>query len=109
MLCATAAGSPPMNSVFSSLEAVFRGIPLELLEVWGRSAYAIGYVLMVCAYAGLTFAPAGHWAFGRERQAWDGQAFLSIALTFVLVSVSGYAGSFVVLVPEAQTFESFKD
>src|SRR5262249_4076015 len=34
---------------------------------------------------------------------------LSIALTFVLIVSTGYAGSFIVLVPGAQTFESLKD
>lgn len=34
---------------------------------------------------------------------------LCIPLTFVLVTVTGYLGSFIVLVPGAQTFESLKD
>src|SRR6185312_2302564 len=36
-------------------------------------------------------------------------AFLSVPLTFVLIIASGYIGSFIVLVPGAQTFESLKD
>ena len=44
-----------------------------------------------------------------ERQAWDAKAFLSMPLTFVLIIAAGYIGSFIVLVPGAQTFESLKD
>ncbi|HKP59492.1 MAG TPA: ATP-binding protein [Polyangiales bacterium] len=93
----------------SWLEELFRGIPLPILEVWGRCAYVIGFALMICAYGSVTFTRGGRWALGREKQAWDSQAFLSMALTFVLVPVAGFAGSFIVLVPEAQTFESMKD
>ena len=35
--------------------------------------------------------------------------FLCIPLTFILIIATGYIGSFVVLVPGAQTFESLKD
>ena len=45
---------------------------------------------------------------GRGRRGMR-QAFLSIPLTFVLIIASGYIGSFIVLVPGAQTFESLKD
>jgi hypothetical protein len=47
--------------------------------------------------------------FGRERQIWEAKAFLSLPLTFVLIIATGYIGSFIVLVPGAQTFESLKD
>ena len=46
---------------------------------------------------------------GRTRQTWDTKAFLTIPLTFVLIIATGYVGSFIVLVPGAQTFESLKD
>ena len=46
---------------------------------------------------------------GRARQTWNVHAFLSVPLTFVLIIASGYIGSFIVLVPGAQTFESLKD
>src|SRR4029078_5184965 len=74
-----------------------------------RFSYVVGLALAVCAFGGFTFRIGDRWGFGRERQAWDGTAFLCIPLTFVLIIVTGYVGSFVVLVPGAQTFESLKD
>jgi len=91
------------------LESGLAGIPLPLLEVWGRVGYLLGLALAICAFSGFTVRPGGAWGLGRQRQAWDAQAFVSIPLTFVLIVVSGYVGSFVVLVPGAQTFESLKD
>ena len=98
-----------MDNAITRIEAVFAAIPLPLLEVWGRFGYLLGLVLMVCAFGGFTFRPAGRWGFGRERQTWDAKALSSIALTFVLIMGSGFVGSFAVLVPGAQTFESLKD
>ena len=63
----------------------------------------------ICAFCGFTFRIGDHWGFGRARQRWDTKAFLSIPLTCVLIIASGYIGSFIVLVPGAQTFESLKD
>ncbi len=91
------------------LEAALGGIPLAFLEVWGRFGYMIGFALAVCAFGGFTLRPAGRWGLGRERQAWDAKAVLSIPVTFLLILFSGYVGSFIVLVPGAQTFESLKD
>src|SRR5262245_25074565 len=82
---------------------------MPFLEVWGRLAYVVGLALAISAFGGFTFRPGGRWGLGRERQAWDSKAILSIPLTFVLIIVTGYLGSFVVLVPGAQTFESLKD
>src|SRR5262245_19853764 len=98
-----------MNAVIHGFESAFAGLPLPLLEVWGRVAYVIGAALAICAYSGITFRLGRGWGFGRERQAWDTRAVLSMSLTFLLVIVTGYAGSFVVLVPGAQTLESLKD
>src|SRR5690348_6189231 len=98
-----------MDRVLAWVEAIFEAVPLPLLEVWGRFGYLVGFVLMVCAFGGVTFRPAGRWRLGWERQAWDAKALQSVALTFVLVLVNGYVGSFIVLVPGAQTFESLKD
>ena len=98
-----------MTSVISWLEAVVGTIPLPLLEVWGRFSYIVGLVLAVCAFGGFTFRVGEQWGFGRERQTWDAKALLSMPLTFALVIASGYIGSFIVLVPGAQTFESLKD
>ena len=80
-----------------------------MLEVWGRFAYVVGLFLAICAFGGFTFRIGEHWGFGRERQTWDTKAFLSMPLTFVLIIATGYIGSFIVLVPGAQTFESLKD
>src|SRR5688572_970799 len=98
-----------MTSVISWLEAVVGNIPLPLLEVWGRFSYLVGLALAVCAFGGFTFRVGERWGFGRERQTWDAKALLSMPLAFALVIASGYIGSFSVLVPCAQTFESLKD
>ncbi len=98
-----------MQVVVQWFESVFQSIPLSLLEVWGSVGYFVGLILMISAFGGFTFRPGGKIGFGRERQSWDTQAFLSIPLTFVLVFITGYLGSFIVLVPGAQTFESLKD
>jgi PAS domain S-box-containing protein len=98
-----------MTAVITWLQDVVGSIPLSVLEIWGRVSYLIGWGLAVSAFGGFTFRLGDRWGFGRERQAWDEKAFVSIPLTFVLIVVSGYVGSFVVLVPGAQTFESLKD
>lgn len=98
-----------MKAILVWLEALFEVLPLEALKLWGTVSYVIGWGLAIGAFGGFTYRPAGRWGLGRERQAWDGQAFLAIPTTFVLVIVAGYLGSFVVLVPGAQTFESLKD
>ena len=98
-----------MTTVVTWFDAIFSSIPLPLLEVWGRFAYVVGFVLAICAFGGFTFRIGERWGFGRSRQTWNEKAFLSIPLTFVLITVSGYVGSFVVLIPGAQTFELLKD
>ncbi|MBM9500358.1 PAS domain-containing protein [Leptospira sp. 201903071] len=98
-----------MQLVVQWFESIFQTIPLSLLEVWGSFGYFIGLIFMIAAFGGFTFKPGGKLGFGRERQSWDAQAFLSIPLTFVLIFITGYLGSFIVLVPGAQTFESLKD
>lgn len=98
-----------MKAILVWLEALFEVLPLDALKLWGTVSYVIGWGLAIGAFGGFTYRPAGRWGLGRERQAWDGQAFLAIPTTFVLIIVAGYLGSFVVLVPGAQTFESLKD
>ncbi|HEX6278137.1 MAG TPA: response regulator [Polyangiaceae bacterium] len=98
-----------MTAVVQWLEALFDAMPLPVLEVWGLASYVLGLVLAVLAFGGFTLRTGGSWRLGRERQSWDAQAFLSMPLTFVLILGSGYLGSFVVLVPGAQTLESLKD
>ena len=98
-----------MTSAILWLEQVVGTIPLPLLEVWSRFSYVVGLALAICAFGGFTFRIGESWGFGRERQAWDGKAFLSLPLTFVLIIATGYIGSFVVFVAGAQTFESLKD
>ncbi|MES2150588.1 MAG: ATP-binding protein [Pseudomonadota bacterium] len=98
-----------MHEAINWLDRLFGGIPLSMLEVWGRFGYLLGFALMLCAYANLSFRPAGRWALGRQRQLWDTPALVAVVVTFVMIFVSGYIGSFIVLVPGAQTFESLKD
>jgi two-component system sensor histidine kinase/response regulator len=98
-----------MSALLANLESFFGGLPLPLLETWGRLAYAVGAALAILAFGGFTLRPGGRWGLGRERQAWDANAILSIPVTFSLIVLSGYPGSFVVLVPEAQTLETLKD
>ena len=98
-----------MAPVLTWLEAAFAAVPLSWLEVWGQIAYIVGLGLAVLAFSGFTIRSDGRLFLGRERQAWDLRAFLSIPLTFILIVIAGYLGSFVVLVPGAQTFESLKD
>jgi len=98
-----------MISIVHWFESLFNTMPLSLLEAWGRFGYALGFILMLAAFGGFCFRPGGRWGLGRERQQWDTKALLSIALTFVMVIGTGYIGSFIVLVPGAQTFESLKD
>ena len=98
-----------MTAIITWYEMIVGAIPLPLLEVWGRFAYIVGLFLAVCAFGGFTFRIGEHWGFGRARQAWNVKAFLSVPLTFVLIIATGYIGSFIVLVPGAQTFESLKD
>ena len=98
-----------MTAIVAWLDAVLSNIPLPVLEVWGRFSYVVGLFVAVCAFCGFTFRIGDHWGFGRARQKWDTKAFLSIPLTCVLIIATGYIGSFIVLVPGAQTFESLKD
>ena len=98
-----------MTALVTWFEVVVSAIPLPLLEVWGRFAYVVGLFLAVCAFGGFTFRIGERWGFGRTRQTWDTKSFLSIPLTFVLIIATGYVGSFIVLVPGAQTFELLKD
>ncbi|MGE0802295.1 MAG: hypothetical protein AB7O55_28605 [Lautropia sp.] len=98
-----------MNAIVDGLEEAFAAIPLPLLEVWGRLGYWLGFGLMILAFGKFTLRPGGRWGLGRERQTWDARAFSTIPLTFVLIIFTGYLGSFFVLVPGAQTFESLKD
>ena len=98
-----------MTAIVTWYEMIVGSIPLPLLEVLGRFSYIVGLFLAFCAFGGFTFRIGEHWGFGRARQTWNVHAFLSVLLTFVLIIASGYIGSFIVLVPGAQTFESLKD
>lgn len=98
-----------MDYSLRTLEAIFQKIPLTMLEVWGSFGFIVGLIVMVFAYGGFTFRTGHRWAIGREWQAWDEKSLQSILISFVLIFVTGYIGSFFVLVPGAQTFESLKD
>ncbi|HEY0660425.1 MAG TPA: PAS domain-containing protein [Lysobacter sp.] len=98
-----------MHAMIEWVNAIFETFPLLFLGIWGRFAYAVGLVLVVCAFGGFTFRPNGAWGLGREQVRWDSKALQSIALTIVLVMGAGYLGSSIVLVEGAQTLESLKD
>ena len=98
-----------MAVVIEWLELTFASIPAPILQVWGGLSYVLGLLIAVAAFGGFTFRLRGGWGLGREVQAWDARAVASMPITFVLVTLSGYLGSFIVLVPGAQTFESLKD
>lgn len=98
-----------ISAVIHQLEQIFAAIPLPLLEVWGRFSYILGFALMICAFAGITFKPHDQWGFGRQRQTWDTKAFVSMIITLLLIFASGATGSSLVLGPAVQTFESLKD
>ncbi|MEU7904948.1 ATP-binding protein [Actinoplanes sp. NPDC049118] len=98
-----------MKAAIRWIEDSIAALPADVLQAWGRLAYLVGFVLAIVAFGGFTFRPGGRWGLGRERQAWDVKAVLSIPLTFILITAAGYLGSFIVLVPEAQTFEVLKD
>ena len=98
-----------MTAIIGWYEALIAAIPLQLLEVWGRFAYIVGLLLALCAFGSFTFRIGERWGFGRAQQTWNAKAFLSLPLTSVLIIATSYIGSFIVLVPGAQTFESLKD
>ncbi|MES2151318.1 MAG: ATP-binding protein [Pseudomonadota bacterium] len=98
-----------MHTITTWLESFFSAVPFQFLEAWGRFGYLVGLLLMVTAYGGFTLRPGGRWGLGWERQAWNSRAFVAIGLTAVLIPLTGYIGSGIVLVPGAQTFESLKD
>jgi signal transduction histidine kinase/FixJ family two-component response regulator/PAS domain-containing protein len=102
-------GSERMRDVLAWLQDTVAGVPLPVLEVWGRLSYLIGFALAVLAFGGFTFRLGDDFRFGRERQAWDAKALWAMPFTFIAITVTGYIGSFIVLVPGAQTFEAFKD
>ncbi|HEY1089735.1 MAG TPA: response regulator, partial [Burkholderiaceae bacterium] len=98
-----------MIALLNALEGFFAALPLPLLEQWGQLAFLLGWLLMLLAFGGLTLRPGGRWGLGRQRSHWDSNAMVGMALTFILIFACGYLGSFIVLVPGAQTFESLKD
>src|SRR5688572_10368827 len=98
-----------MEAAYRWLEASFKAIPLPVLETWGRCSYYLGCALAILAFGKFTLLFGRRWGLGRFRQSWNVQAYFSIALTFFIIIGTGYLGSFIVLVPGAQTFESAKD
>lgn len=98
-----------MHVIIQWLESIFESIPLPILETWGDSGFIVGFVLMLSAFSGFSLKIEGGFGIRREAQFWNTQALLSIPFTFVLIFITGYLGSFIILVPGAQTFESLKD
>ncbi|EMI72380.1 PAS domain-containing protein [Leptospira noguchii] len=98
-----------MHVIIQQLESIFELIPLPILEIWGFLGWVIGFFFMISAFTGFRLKITNGIDFKREIQFWDTQALLSIPFTFVFIFITGYLGSFIVLVPGAQTFESLKD
>ncbi|EMO04859.1 hypothetical protein LEP1GSC116_3094 [Leptospira interrogans serovar Icterohaemorrhagiae str. Verdun HP] len=98
-----------MHVIIQQLESIFESIPLPVLEIWGFLGWIVGLFFMISAFTGFRLKISNGIGFKREIQFWDTQALLSIPFTFVFIFITGYLGSFVVLVPGAQTFESLKD
>lgn len=98
-----------MHVIIQWLESIFESIPLPILETWGSFGFIVGFVLMLSAFTGFSLKLESGFGIRREVQFWNTQALLSIPFTFVLIFITGYLGSFIVLVPGAQTFESLKD
>ncbi|MFA4796342.1 PAS domain-containing protein [Leptospira kirschneri] len=98
-----------MHVIIQQLESIFESIPLPILEIWGLLGWIVGFFFMISAFTGFRLKISNGIGFKREIQFWDTQALLSIPFTFVFIFITGYLGSFVVLVPGAQTFESLKD
>lgn len=98
-----------MHVIIQQLESIFESIPLPVLEIWGLLGWIVGFFFMISAFTGFRLKISNGIGFKREIQFWDTQALLSIPFTFVFIFITGYLGSFVVLVPGAQTFESLKD
>lgn len=98
-----------MITIVKWIESIFVSIPLPLLEVWGRFGYILGLVLTVLAFGGFSFRSGSKWGLVRELPVWDSKSFFAIPITFLLILTTGYLGSFIVLVPGAQTLESLKD
>ncbi|MDF3819423.1 ATP-binding protein [Leptospira sp. 96542] len=98
-----------MAFIVQWIEIVLSGIPLPLLEVWGRFSYILGLLLALFAFLGFSFRNGSNWKFSRETLSWDSKTVFSFGITFILIFVTGAIGSSIVLVPGAQTFESLKD
>jgi signal transduction histidine kinase len=98
-----------MAETITWIETLLIGIPIPILEVWGRFSYFIGIFLSIFAFSGFTFRNGIKWRLSRESQSWDAKSVYSFLITFLLIFLTGYIGSTIVLVPGAQTFESLKD
>ena len=98
-----------MTAVVAWLEAIVRACPRRCWRCGGGSAMSSASSWPSAHLAALRSGSASIGDFGRARQRWDTKAFLSVPLTCVLIIATGYIGSFIVLVPGAQTFESLKD
>lgn len=89
-----------MGNLIKWFEDTFTLIPLPVLEVWGRFGFLVGLILMWFAYGGFTLRSSGKWKLGVSRQTWDSGSLQSFSITFILNCVTGYLGSFFILVPE---------
>ncbi len=91
------------------IDALFSGIPLPFMEIWGPVGFAIGVLLALATYGGFTFYVNGRWCVAREHYRPDNRFIVSIALTIVLMLGGGFVGRNIWLVPGAQSLESISD
>ncbi|TGL48880.1 sensor histidine kinase [Leptospira kemamanensis] len=98
-----------MAEILVWLEFIISKIPLPILEVWGRFAFLLGSLVAIFANTGFTFRNGKQFRISREVWTWNLKSFYFFLITFVLIFVTGYLGSSVVLIPGAQTLESLKD
>lgn len=105
-----------MNTIYSWLknlilwiDALFSGIPLPFMEIWGPVGFALGLLLALATYGGFTFYVNGRWCVAREHYRLDNRFIVSMALTIVLMMGGGFVGRNIWLVPGAQSLESIFD
>jgi signal transduction histidine kinase/CheY-like chemotaxis protein len=105
-----------MNTIYNWLknlilwiDALFSGIPLPFMEIWGPVGFAIGVLLAIATYGGFIFYVNGRWCVAREHYRPDNRFIVSIALTIVLMLGGGFVGRNIWLVPGAQSLESIFD
>lgn len=98
-----------MAEIIVWIEHLVSNIPLPILEVWGRFSFLLGSIISIFAFTGFTFRNGKTFRISREVWNWNLTSFYWFLITFVSIFLTGYLGSFIVLIPGAQTLESLKD